>query len=342
MLGIRSRLLRAADAAVLWRLGLIAIAPGEPPQLVAADPEEFWAASRVGEPETVVAQPARGHDSAGARWLDLRAPSRGPGEHAGARELHARAVIHPDAQAPFVLVLHGYAVPHPWYEERLMRFLLRRGLSAARLELPFHLRRRVPRSGPGSGFFSSDIERTAAVLRQAVEDAAAVVAWARRELGPTAGVLGVSLGGLVAGLLAARVRLQSAVLVTPASDLVEVIVERAPRRIRRRLDLVDGRGGPWAADTLTAHRLLDAALAPLVLRRLIPRTPGNRMTIVAAEYDVIVGAEPVRALAAAWGAECWVYPRGHITVLSARGLVPRLAERLARDLHEARAMAAAG
>ena len=56
----------------------------------------------------------------------------------------------------------------------------------------------------------------------------------RDELGARIGVHGVSLGGLVGGLLAATVPLDSAMLITPPCDLVEIILELAPRRLCRR------------------------------------------------------------------------------------------------------------
>ena len=104
-----------------------------------------------------------------------------------------RVAIHPRPGAPVVLLLHGYAAPSPVYEEHQMRLLLRRGLSAARIELPFHMHRRTPRHGAGHGFFSTDPAHTCAVLRQATEDAAAVVAWLRSELTPAVGALGRGL-----------------------------------------------------------------------------------------------------------------------------------------------------
>lgn len=234
---------------------------------------------------------------------------------------------------PLVLLLHGYAAMVPTYEEHHARLLLRRGLQAARLDLPFHLGRRPPRSGAGAGFFSSDPYRTAATLRQATEDAAAVVAWARRELGGgPVGVLGFSLGGLVALLLASQVALDSVVAVTPPCDLADVVLRRSPLRVRRRLGLVGGSGGPWGADLAAAHALLSTAMAPVTPHLLTPATPGSRVTLVAADNDGIVGAGAVRTLAATWGTDLLAYPHGHVTVMAARGITARLHDRLVRDL----------
>lgn len=334
-----SRLSRAVDGAVLWRLGLISVAPAGPDAGVVADPDAFWTASRVDQPAPLQARilptPPWARllpRSARPAMVELSGPSRGPGDHWGATSLRARVAINARPDAPFVLLLHGYAVPAPWYEERQMQLLVRRGFSVGRLDLPFHLSRRVPRHAPGSGFFSSDPARTLAVLCQAVEDAAAVVAWAREELGVRTGVHGVSLGGLVGGLLACATELDAAALITPPSDLVEIIMELAPIRLRRELDVVDGHGGPWASDAAAARAYLSRRLAPVTLPRLRLRTRPEHVVLIAADHDRIVGAGPVRQTAAAWGVDCWEYSLGHVTVMAARGLVGRVHARLAADL----------
>ena len=317
---------RAADALVRWRLGLIAYHHVDAaPAAGQATAAEFWTASRVGDPASLAATPASPGWVRSPRALDLSGASNGPGDHPGAHTLRARAYLQrSDAPpgTPFVLLLHGYAAAVPAYEEHQARLLLRRGMHAARLDLPYHLRRRPHRSGAGAGFFSSDPHRTAAVLRQATEDAAAVVAWARASLGGPVGVLGFSLGGLVACLLAARVPLDAVVAVTPPCDLADVMLHRAPGRIRRQM----------GDDLVAAAAHVEAALAPVTPRLLTPVTPGGRITLVVADNDGIVGAAAVRALAAAWGTELLAYPHGHVTVMAARGITARLHDRLATGL----------
>ena len=324
---------RAADALVRWRLGLIAYHEHVDP-LEAVQAAEFWRSSRVADPAPLVSAPVSPGWVRDARALDLRGASSGPGDHPGARELRARAYLNPAAPpgSPLVLLLHGYAAAVPTYEEHQARLLLRHGLHAARLDLPFHLRRRPHRSGAGAGFFSSDPRRTAVVLRQATEDAAAVVGWARQTTGGPVGVLGFSLGGLVACLLAAVLPLDSAVAVTPPCDLADVVLHRSARRTRRRLGLHAGGGGPWGADLAAAHEALALAMAPVTPHLLTPATPGDRITLVSADNDGIVGATAVHRLAAAWGTRLFVYPHGHVTVMTARGITARLHRQLLSDL----------
>lgn len=349
VLPVSVRLSRAVDGAVLWRLGIIGVTAPEGGHVHVGDPAAFWAAARLDrsgrleEREIAVRRPLRAATrDPRARFVELTGASRGPGDHWGATHVRARAALHPDPAAPVVVVLHGYAVPAPWYEDRTMQQLLRRGISAVRVELPFHLSRRIPRQGPGRGFFSSDLPRTATVLRQSVEDTAAVVAWARRRGGGAVGLHGVSLGALVAALYAANRPVDAAMLVAPPCDLARVILETAPTRVRRRLDVVDGRGGAWGEDAAAARLVLEEMVAPVTPRRLRPRTEAERIVIVVADHDLVVGTLPVRELAAAWGTDLWSYPHGHVTVMTARGLVTRIHDRLEADLRRPAQLRAAG
>jgi dienelactone hydrolase len=326
-----SRLWRALDGAVLWQLGHIPVAPATEDAFEWNDIASFWESSTVAAPPLPWTRPVRTRRD-GVRVVQLLGRSQGPGGHIGSRRFEGRAYLHPSGtRAPLVLLLHGYAAPVPYYEDHHARLLLRRGVSAARIDLPFHMSRRSPGQGPGGGFFSTDPRRTAAVFRQATEDAAAVIAWARSEVTPRVAVLGFSLGGMVACLLAATTRLDAVVAVTPPCDLVGTVLERSPRRIRRNLGLIGDGGGPWGDDLSAARAVLAQAMAPVTPALLIPVTPADRITLVAAEDDLIVGADPVRELARTWGANLIDHPRGHVSVMATRGITARLHDRLLGD-----------
>ena len=322
----RPRVARAIDSAVRWRLGLIEMTGPISAQPEPVDVAGFWRDSRVDHPAAIRATLLRADRR--CRLVDLEGDSSGPGQHAGSRRFRGRAALHPEGSDTTVLLLHGFAAPGPFYENHHARLLLRRGVNAARLELPFHMSRRVPGRGPGGGFFSADPAHTRAVLRQATEDAAAVVAWARREVGPRVVVLGFSLGGLVGCLLAATVPVDAVVAVTPPCELADTVLERSPRRTRERLGLLDDGGGPWGADADAARAHLEAALAPVTPARLRPVTPPGRIAVIAADQDQIVGRDPVHRLSRAWGCELWEYRQGHITVMTARGITARLHDRV--------------
>ncbi len=316
------------DTAVLWRLGGLRYETGGPLSRGPVAAQTFWDASRVQHPHPVAVTGQWEHRH--TRELRLEAPSDGPGDHPGARKLIATGHLSHGVgdEGPMVIILHGYAVPMPLMDELQARGFRARGAHSMRLDLPFHLRRRIPGHGSGDGYFGTDPAHIRASVRQSVEDAAALVAWVRAEVTPTVAVLGVSLGGLLASLLAAQVRLDSVMAVAPLCDPPATFFENMPRNLAQRLGLTATSGGAWGEDRAEARAMLDAALAPLVPRNLVPRTPPENITFIRPELDTIVGPRPIAELAAAWGAEVWDYPYGHITVMNARGVGARIRERL--------------
>ena len=324
----RARAHRGIDTAVLWRLGALRYDIAGGPARDPVQPQAFWDESRVHRPADVevTGRWEHRHDTE----LRLEAPSNGPGDHPGAAKLIATAHIRRGLPpgAPMVLIVHGFAVPMPFLDAAAARTLRARGAHTMRIDLPFHLRRRAPGRRSGDGFFGSDPARIRATIRQSVEDAAALVAWARATITPTVVVMGASLGGLVTVLLAAQVPLDSVVAIAPLCDPPVTFLEHMPRRLARRLGMSATSGGTWGEDRAAARAMLDASLAPLVARNLRPRTAAPSITLIRPELDLIVGPEPIADLAAAWGTELWDYPYGHITVMNAPGVGARIRDRL--------------
>lgn len=336
----RGRAHRAVDAAVLRRLGALSYESAGMRAREPVNAADFWNASRVRDPARVRVTGEWAHGR--SRQLRLEGASAGPGQHPGSRQLIATAHVNlaPSPDAPVILVVHGFGVPVPIWDS-LQAFRLRaRGAHTMLIDLPFHLRRRLPGRNSGDGFFGTDPARILATLQQSVEDAAALVAWARRDVSPTVAVMGVSLGGLVVSLLAAQVPLDCVVAVAPLCDPPATFFENMPRNLAQRFGLNGSSGGVWGDDRDEARAMLDAALAPVVPRNLVPRTAAANITLVRPEHDLIVGPQPIADLAAAWGAELWDYPQGHITVMNARGIGARIRERLLEPPHASSAGAA--
>jgi dienelactone hydrolase len=295
----------------------------------AADPAQFWPGTQVLEPRPLRVN--RSWESLdGPKWreLELEGDSEGPGGHWGSRRFLSTAHIRQTpGSAPFVLLLHGYAVPQTTYDRWLARQMRQRGAHTARLDLPFHLRRTLPGQRSGDGYFSLDPAHIRAVVRQSVEDAAAVIAWARAEVSPHVSVVGVSLGGLIATMLAAQLDLDRVIAVAPFCDPATTLSQRPPTPSLRHLGMIGDDTQSWGADRAAASRFLEATLAPLVARNFRPRTPGDRITLVRAMQDLVVGPDPVTELADAWRTELWTYPHGHMTVMSASGIARRIADK---------------
>ena len=324
----RERAHRGIDSAVLWRLGALRYDRAAIPLREYVSPANFWTESRVHDPAPLTVHGAWTHLR--SRELRLEGPSRGPGIHPGADKLIATAHITPGLPpgAPMILLVHGYAVPMPTWDALQARTLRRRGAHTMRIDLPFHLRRRAPGHSSGDGYFGTDPARIRATVRQSVEDVAALVAWARREVTPTVAAMGVSLGGLIVSLLATQVALDSVVAVAPLCDPPATFLEHMPPNLARRLGITKTSGGAWGDDRQQARELLEATLAPLVLRNLPLRTAPANVTLVRPELDLIVGPEPIATLARVWGVELWNYPHGHITVMNAPGINGRIHDRL--------------
>ncbi|MDQ6715327.1 MAG: alpha/beta fold hydrolase [Actinomycetota bacterium] len=324
----RDRAHRGIDSAVLWRLGALRYETAGGQQRDAVHPQGFWDDSHVHSPAPVEVTAHWEHRH--CRELRLEGPSDGPGGHPGAGKFIATAHLTHGlpSDAPVVLIIHGYAVPIPLLDALVGRTLRSQGAHTMRMDLPFHLRRRVPGHSSGDGYFGTDPARIRATVRQSVEDAAALIAWARANVSPTVAVLGVSLGGLVTTLLAAQLSLESVVAVAPLCDPPVTFLEHMPRRLARRLGLTATSGGAWGEDRSEARAMLDAALAPLVPRNFVPRTDPANITLVRPQLDVIVGSQPIADLAGTWGAELWDYPYGHITVMNAPGVGSRIRARL--------------
>ncbi len=318
------------DRMVHVRLTAVGIArPGEIDR-TPAEPTAFWEQSRVGNPRPIRVN-REWESLEGPKWreLELEGDSAGPGGHWGSRHLVATAHIRRSPEpAPFVLMLHGYAVPQTTYDRWLAKQMRLRGAHTARLDLPYHLRRTLPAQRSGDGYFSMDPAHIRAVVRQSVEDAAAIVAWAKAEITPHVVVMGVSLGGLIATQLAAQLDLDQVIAVAPFCDPATTLSQRPPTPSLRHLGMIGEHAVSWGRDRETAGRILQSTLAPLVVRNLTPpRTPGDRITLVRAMQDLVVGADPVTELAEMWRTELWTYPHGHMTVMSAHGIARRIVER---------------
>jgi pimeloyl-ACP methyl ester carboxylesterase len=322
---------KALDEAILRELGKIPITLPSALNFDRVDPQRFWRESRMLRPapvEVVRHLSLRQHGK--VQIVDLEGPSSGPGVHPGSHKLIARAHLRTDrSDAPTVVILHGYAIPVAYWEDAQCRSLSARGVNAIRLDHPLHLRRRARGTVSGQGYLGADPARTREAMRQSAEDAAAVVAWAKAELGPEVYVLGVSLGGGTACQLAAQVELSGMFAIAPFCDPAQTLTQRLPRQLKKELGIGETSYGLWGADFASAQTSMSDALAPLIARNLgPPQTKPENMTLIRPAYDAIVGPEPITQLSQEWGCELWDAPHGHISVMMQPHLMRRVYRRL--------------
>lgn len=329
---VRSTLADAADRMVVMQLGGVLVERPPVLDVSAVEPRAFWAQSTVAEPRHVWVERTKDSFERGWRELDLSGESEGPGAHLGSRRLFATAHVRTGAPAaPLILMVHGFANPFTGYDRWLAWRLRRRGAHTVRLELPFHLRRAVPRARSGDHFFSLDPAHLRAVVRQSVEDTAALVAWARREVTPDVRLMGTSLGGLMVLLLSALSPMERTLAVAPLCDPAASFTQARNGPMQRYTGMLSQAAGYWGRDRDSARQALEESLAPIVARRLSPVTPPERITIVESTEDGVVGAASMEELAHAWGTHLWRYPHGHITVMNAGGLPTRVVAHLTRS-----------
>ncbi len=278
---------RAADRLAMWWEDRAARAPA-PFRPASAEPLAAF------EPLGALPPPP-----AGPGLHRLRAPAGGDllAVHVfaprGARR--GTAILAPPWKIPRVAAVRGW-----------VSLLLRAGLEAWVAVPPHHLERAAPGRRSGEAFFSPDLARTRRNVEQAVRELRLHLALAAAR-GP-AGLVGLSLGALAAGLAATGPeRAAFAVLVAPPADLGAVLADTPIGRRYRRL--AEAAGAP-----LPPADALRPMLQPLEPRARAPTA--RRLFLAAGAHDAVAVGGPA-ALSAAWGLAPNVYPRGHLTLLFA-------------------------
>ena len=196
----------------------------------------------------------------------------------------------PAGRAPLVnlLILHGIWRQDQEFEDRLCRDLARQGVSCALMSLPFHWER-APRGVPsGAYFMSGNPLWTSAAFRQALIDARAVLGLLRGR-GVPVGVLGFSLGGIIAHMLMAVEPLDFGASAFAGGDTAGIVWEGVLTQPYRRA---------MEANGITFERLsaLWASGNPV---RYAHRVRPPRLFMLNARYDLCV---PLRFTLELWGA----------------------------------------
>jgi pimeloyl-ACP methyl ester carboxylesterase len=189
------------------------------------------------------------------------------------------------APRPAAILIHGYMSGQWAFEERAwpIRWMNRRGLDVAVTVLPFH----GVRGRPGGGappFPGGDPGLTNEGFRQVIADLRSLIAILRERGAPSVGVMGMSLGGYSAALLATLERdLSFAVPLIPLASIADFA------RDQGRLG-----AGERAARQHAALEAANRVVSPLARPRLVPK---ERMLIVGAEADRVTPIAHAECLA---------------------------------------------
>ncbi|HYQ28490.1 MAG TPA: alpha/beta hydrolase family protein [Polyangiaceae bacterium] len=222
---------------------------------------------------------------------------------------------------PVAILIHGYMAGSYQVEQRVwpLQRLLRSGYDVALFTLPFHgVRANAARRGAPE-FPGSDPRFSNEGFRQVIADLRNFVRWLRERGHPEVGVMGMSLGGYTAALLATvEPGLSFCVPVIPLASLADFVREQGVLS-----------GAP--EEEAREHALLESiyrVVSPLERKPLI--VPA-RTLVVAAKADRITPVAHARKLAAHFGAQLVSWHGGHLLQLG-RNAAFRRVETLLRDL----------
>jgi len=233
-------------------------------------------------------------------------------------------------ERPVIIVLHGGGdVPgHQFAFHLFARRCHRAGFNAVTLELPYHFQRRPRQYGPLSLLcqyipsISRDYLQVAKTYAQAVAEIRGLSGWLLAEGCPAVALVGVSLGGYLAGLTACRdARLASIVMAIPGTRM-GLMLSQAEQVVGRRVREVIRR-------RRAAGEELDRTPLNLTLAR--PAISKENVLLIEGMYDLMGWGAPIE-LWQSWGQpDIWRLPQGH-TSTAFTALMPGLPGRVQRWL----------
>jgi hypothetical protein len=250
-----------------------------------ADRLERWAASMLAESDRFYAlQPCEEYQLTGDV---LTFPSAVHTPHHENNTVYARFFPSdsPKGKRRAVLVLPQWnadAQGHVGLCQLLNRF----GLSAMRLTLPYHDRRKPPELRRADYIVSANIGRTMQVCRQAVLDARRAIAWLSQQGYESIGILGTSLGSCLSMLTAAHEPLLKAVALNHISPYFADVVWEGLSTAHVR----DGLEGHIELDQL---RRIWLPISPFPY---LERVRDKRILLVYARYDLTFPVQLSRML----------------------------------------------
>lgn len=220
------------------------------------------------------------------RWLRYA-------ENATAR---ATVVRHRPGPRPWVICLHGTDMGR---DADLRSFRVRHlfddlGCNVVLPVLPLHGPRRV-HAEHDARFPTLDALDNVYGLAQAAADVRRIIDWVRTQQPQRIGLIGVSLGGYVAALVAGLESepLDCVLPIIPATDFPALFHRQSPSDLQQQLDPL-----------MTSLRQVHSVVSPL---RFTPSTPRSRRAIAAGLADRLI--DPVDQVAPLW--EHWERPSIH-------------------------------
>ena len=227
-----------------------------------------------------------------------------------------RAARH-DGREPVAILSHGWA-----HDERraleviYVEPLLRKGFTVAMLSHPFHFERTPAGFYSGELMVSGDVMLTVEAFRQSVADLVGLTNWLRDGGDRRVGLVGYSLGGYLAALVAClREDLDFVVIGAAGGSVVSPILDTG-LGVNVREDL--------SASSMHRRENLERAWGIISPERLAPRVPKERVLLVAGAWDRIMLPASVTTLWERWDRPAIRWEdQGHYTLLAVPGRLVR-------------------
>ena len=222
---------------------------------------------------------------------------------------------------PAVILIHGYMAGPFAFEERIwpLAELDRKGFDVVLFTLPFHGLRARAGYGAVPEFPGEDPRLNVEGFRQSMFDLQNLVGWLLASGHPRVGVLGMSLGGYTAALLApVEPRLDFVVPVIPLSSLGDFAREQ-------------GSLSPVPEEAAAQHALLESIyqrVNPVARPSLIPP---DRCLVIAAKADRVTPAAHARRLSTHLRAPLQSFYGGHLLQLGRAEAFERVIELMSRQ-----------
>lgn len=234
--------------------------------------------------------------------------------HRPNQDCHAHVLRHDEPGRPWLLCIHGYRMGTPVLDLRLFPPQVlhdRLGLNLVMPTLPLHGARRIGRRS-GDHFLDGDLLELVHAESHALWDLRRMIAWIRaEEPGARIGVLGYSLGGYNAALLAAHEPgLDFVVAGIPVCDFASVLWQHIPVPQRAYFN-ANG------LDEARYRRLL-TVVSPTAVA---PKLAADRLHLFAGTADRVVPPDQPLRLAAHWQRPVVWFSGAHLTFRGERSVV---------------------